>query len=117
MGATTWRGMRLMRISVSDWSTTEGDVDRSVAAILAAARAGRHHPLEVGPVLGAVEERLEHRDITATEKRHIVGRELVYDGAVCRGDVEVGCIREHVDRGGCPPQTNLPVAEKVREVR
>ncbi|MDQ1477034.1 MAG: hypothetical protein QOE62_2263, partial [Actinomycetota bacterium] len=38
MGATTWHGMRLMRISVSSWSTTEGDVDRSVAAILAAAR-------------------------------------------------------------------------------
>ena len=37
MGATTWHGMRLMRISVSSWSTTEGDVDRSVAAILAAA--------------------------------------------------------------------------------
>jgi glutamate/tyrosine decarboxylase-like PLP-dependent enzyme len=40
MGATTWRGMRLMRISVSNWSTTEADVDRSVAAILAAAHLG-----------------------------------------------------------------------------
>jgi len=40
MGATTWHGMRLMRISVSNWSTTEADVDRSVAAILAAADAG-----------------------------------------------------------------------------
>jgi hypothetical protein len=39
MGGTTWRGMRLMRISVSNWSTTETDVDRSVAAILAAAGA------------------------------------------------------------------------------
>ncbi len=39
MGATTWRGMRCMRISVSSWATTEPDVDRSVAAILAAARA------------------------------------------------------------------------------
>lgn len=37
MGATTWHGMRLMRISVSSWRTTEADVDRSVAAILAAA--------------------------------------------------------------------------------
>jgi glutamate/tyrosine decarboxylase-like PLP-dependent enzyme len=36
MGATTWRGMRLMRISVSNWSTTEADVDRSVTAIRAA---------------------------------------------------------------------------------
>ena len=39
MGATTWHGMRLMRISVSNWSTTEADVDRSVAAILAAVHA------------------------------------------------------------------------------
>jgi glutamate/tyrosine decarboxylase-like PLP-dependent enzyme len=36
MGATTWRGQRLMRISVSSWRTTEADVDRSVAAIVAA---------------------------------------------------------------------------------
>ncbi len=41
MGATTWHGMRLMRISVSNWSTTESDVDRSVAAISAALAAGR----------------------------------------------------------------------------
>jgi glutamate/tyrosine decarboxylase-like PLP-dependent enzyme len=41
MGATTWRGRRLMRIAVSNHSTTEDDVDRSVAAIVrAAARAG-----------------------------------------------------------------------------
>ena len=36
MGGTTWHGRRLMRISVSNWATTEADVDRSVAAILAA---------------------------------------------------------------------------------
>jgi glutamate/tyrosine decarboxylase-like PLP-dependent enzyme len=36
MGATTWHGRRLMRISVSGWRTTEADVDRCVAAILAA---------------------------------------------------------------------------------
>jgi glutamate/tyrosine decarboxylase-like PLP-dependent enzyme len=36
MGATSWHGMRLMRISVSAWSTTEADVDRSVEAILRA---------------------------------------------------------------------------------
>ena len=39
MGSTTWRGMRLMRISVSNWSTTEADVDRSVVAILSAVGA------------------------------------------------------------------------------
>jgi glutamate/tyrosine decarboxylase-like PLP-dependent enzyme len=36
MGGTTWHGRRLMRISVSNWRTTEADVDRSVAAIRAA---------------------------------------------------------------------------------
>ena len=38
LGGTTWRGRRLMRISVSNWSTTEADVDRSVEAILRVAR-------------------------------------------------------------------------------
>jgi glutamate/tyrosine decarboxylase-like PLP-dependent enzyme len=33
MGATTWHGMRLMRISVSNWGTSDADVDRAVAAI------------------------------------------------------------------------------------
>jgi glutamate/tyrosine decarboxylase-like PLP-dependent enzyme len=33
MGGTTWRGKRLMRISVSNWTSTESDIDRSVAAI------------------------------------------------------------------------------------
>jgi glutamate/tyrosine decarboxylase-like PLP-dependent enzyme len=32
-GGTTWRGRRYMRISVSNWSTTTEDVDRSVDAI------------------------------------------------------------------------------------
>jgi glutamate/tyrosine decarboxylase-like PLP-dependent enzyme len=38
MGATTWHGMRLMRVSVSNWSTTEADVDRAVRAVAAARR-------------------------------------------------------------------------------
>ena len=37
--ATTWRGRRCMRISVSNWRTTEADVDRSVAAIVRALSA------------------------------------------------------------------------------
>jgi len=40
MGSTTWRGLRMMRISVSSWLTTEADVDRSVRAIVVAAAAG-----------------------------------------------------------------------------
>lgn len=34
LGGTTWRGRRLMRISVSNFATSADDVDRSVAAIL-----------------------------------------------------------------------------------
>jgi glutamate/tyrosine decarboxylase-like PLP-dependent enzyme len=38
LGATTWHGRRLIRISVSNATTTESDIDLSAAAILAAAR-------------------------------------------------------------------------------
>jgi hypothetical protein len=37
MGGTTWRGRRYMRISVSNWQTTQDDVDRTVDAIHCAA--------------------------------------------------------------------------------
>ncbi|MBO0824827.1 MAG: aspartate aminotransferase family protein [Actinobacteria bacterium] len=36
-GPTTWHGRRAMRVSLSGWSTTADDVDRSVAAIRQAA--------------------------------------------------------------------------------
>jgi glutamate/tyrosine decarboxylase-like PLP-dependent enzyme len=36
LGGTRWRGMDAMRISVSNWSTTEEDVDRSAESILRA---------------------------------------------------------------------------------
>jgi len=39
LGGTRWRGQQAMRVSVSNWSTTEEDIDRSADAILAAARA------------------------------------------------------------------------------
>ncbi len=39
MGGTTWQGMAAMRISVSGWSTSEADADRSVEAILRCAAA------------------------------------------------------------------------------
>jgi glutamate/tyrosine decarboxylase-like PLP-dependent enzyme len=38
LGGTTWHGMAAMRISISNWSTTEADIDRSAAAILEASR-------------------------------------------------------------------------------
>jgi glutamate/tyrosine decarboxylase-like PLP-dependent enzyme len=41
LSGTTWHGLAAMRISVSNWSTTEADVDRSVDAIVRIARATR----------------------------------------------------------------------------
>jgi glutamate/tyrosine decarboxylase-like PLP-dependent enzyme len=38
VGGTTWHGVGAMRISVSNWSTTEDDVDASIDSILRAAR-------------------------------------------------------------------------------
>ena len=35
LGGTTWAGRAAMRISISGWQTTEDDIDRSAAAILA----------------------------------------------------------------------------------
>jgi glutamate/tyrosine decarboxylase-like PLP-dependent enzyme len=34
LGGSTWHGMQVMRFSVSNWSTTEADIDRSADAIL-----------------------------------------------------------------------------------
>jgi len=39
LGGTRWHGMDAMRISVSNWSTTDEDVDRSADSILRAVRA------------------------------------------------------------------------------
>jgi glutamate/tyrosine decarboxylase-like PLP-dependent enzyme len=44
LAGTTWHGMAAMRISIVNWSTTEDDVDRSLAAILEAAWAVRSIP-------------------------------------------------------------------------
>jgi glutamate/tyrosine decarboxylase-like PLP-dependent enzyme len=41
MGGTTWRGRRYMRISVSNYATTQLDVDRSVEALLRLASEAR----------------------------------------------------------------------------
>jgi glutamate/tyrosine decarboxylase-like PLP-dependent enzyme len=38
-GPTTWHGRRAMRVSISGWSTTEDDIDRSIAAVRACALA------------------------------------------------------------------------------
>ena len=40
LAGTTWQGMAAMRFSISNWSTTADDIDRSLGAILEAARNG-----------------------------------------------------------------------------
>jgi glutamate/tyrosine decarboxylase-like PLP-dependent enzyme len=45
VGGTTWRGAPAIRFSVSNWSTTEDDIRRSVAAIVAAVE---HRPRTQG---------------------------------------------------------------------
>jgi glutamate/tyrosine decarboxylase-like PLP-dependent enzyme len=47
LGGTTWHGMAAMRISVSNWSTTEADADVSVAAIRRCAESVATHPVAV----------------------------------------------------------------------
>ena len=39
LGGTTWNGRAAIRISVSNWTTTEADIDRSARAILDAIAA------------------------------------------------------------------------------
>jgi glutamate/tyrosine decarboxylase-like PLP-dependent enzyme len=39
LGGTIWHGMRAMRVAVSNWSTSERDIEISAAAILRCARA------------------------------------------------------------------------------
>lgn len=41
LGGTTWQGLAAMRISVSNWATTQDDAERSVAAIVKVFRAMR----------------------------------------------------------------------------
>ena len=39
MTGSTWRGQKILRISVSNWSTTADDVERSLAAVRRAVAA------------------------------------------------------------------------------
>ncbi len=41
LGGTSWHGMGAMRVSISNWATTEEDVERSAAAIVAILRSLR----------------------------------------------------------------------------
>jgi glutamate/tyrosine decarboxylase-like PLP-dependent enzyme len=45
LAGTTWRGRRAIRVSVSNWSTTEDDVRRSAAAIREAVGVERERPV------------------------------------------------------------------------
>ena len=44
VGGTRWHGEAAMRVSVSSWSTTEADIDRTAAAILSAAALSEPPP-------------------------------------------------------------------------
>lgn len=41
LGGTTWQGVKAMRVSISNWSTTETDIDLSAEAILRCAEPQR----------------------------------------------------------------------------
>lgn len=41
LGGTTWQGAHVLRVSVSNWATTDDDIDRSAAAIAVVARSRR----------------------------------------------------------------------------
>jgi hypothetical protein len=41
-GGTVWNGETAMRISVSSWATTDEDVDKSLTAMIRAARTAGH---------------------------------------------------------------------------
>jgi glutamate/tyrosine decarboxylase-like PLP-dependent enzyme len=42
VGGTKWQGQAAMRVSISNWSTTAEDIDRSASAIIAALDASRN---------------------------------------------------------------------------
>jgi glutamate/tyrosine decarboxylase-like PLP-dependent enzyme len=44
LSGTTWDGRRAIRISVSNWQTSDGDVERTVAAFASAVYAGGQVP-------------------------------------------------------------------------
>lgn len=39
LGGTPWRGQHVLRVSISNWATTDNDVDRSADAIVSAAQS------------------------------------------------------------------------------
>jgi len=44
LGGTSWRGEPAIRFSVSNWSTTESDIRRAAAAIVAAVESAAAGP-------------------------------------------------------------------------
>lgn len=40
---STWQGRRVMRVSVCNWRTSSGDIDRSIQAVAEALKAGARH--------------------------------------------------------------------------
>ena len=104
MGGTTWHGMAAMRISVSNWSTTEADADRSVDAILRCPRSGltiRATPPGRPPGASACSTRCTRGRPSRVEAAHEDVGELPVDGRPIVGRYEraaVGHERVAVDR-------------------
>ncbi len=69
--------------------------------------AGFGHLPKIHPVLGAIEERLEHGQVATGKERNVVTTESFGARPGCDLFVEVGCIEEQVDRRLVPPQTGL----------
>ena len=79
-------------------------------------RSCRLHLLQIGPVLRAAEERLEHREIGTRQERQIDAVELL--PARARRDlvVELRRVQEDVDGRGLPPQPLLAVTLEQHDV-
>jgi hypothetical protein len=70
LGGTTWHGVRAMRVSVSNWMTTDGDIERSADAILGAFREVRGATTRRQPFL---------REFREAETEHAAGRTATYE--------------------------------------
>jgi glutamate/tyrosine decarboxylase-like PLP-dependent enzyme len=97
-GPTVWQGRRAMRISVSNWATTEGDIDRSARAILTA------HAMTRVPYT-QLHSHVDGLTAGGQEAWRKPARVTCRQGSTCCGDAASG---ESADRGpGCPPTLSL----------
>src|SRR4051812_40056355 len=92
---TEWSGERAEAVDAGVGATEVVREDAGDVVDVEGARGG--HLLEVGPVLRAVEERLEHREVGASEKRHLTPAERLPAAVLGEVVVELGGVHEDVD--------------------